>query len=211
MLPSIYLGSLILGGLLIGASIVLGGDSGFDNDVDTDADFGGELELEVAGAADGNGDLLYMDSEAGAWLPFLSMRFWTFGLASFGLTGSLFSLSTTVGMANIAEAISLGVSISVGVVVGWATSWAFQKLKSQRVTGDVGLQQLKGCEATVLLSVNSEKNGKIRTLVGGQTVDLLASSLDEHSLERGSKVLIVDIKDGIAMVTQMGQIAGPPP
>ena len=211
MLPSIYLGSLILGGLLIGASIVLGGDSGFDNDVDTDADFGGELELEVAGAADGNGDLLYMDSEAGAWLPFLSMRFWTFGLASFGLTGSLFSLSTTVGMANIAEAISLGVSISVGVVVGWATSWAFQKLKSQRVTGEVGLQQLKGCEATVLLSVNSAKNGKIRTLVGGQTVDLLASSLDEHSLERGSKVLIVDIKDGIAMVTQMGQIAGPPP
>lgn len=211
MLPSIYLGSLILGGLLIGASIVLGGDSGFDNDVDTDADFGGELELEVAGAADGNGDLLYMDSEAGAWLPFLSMRFWTFGLASFGLTGSLFSLSTTVGMANIAEAISLGVSISVGVVVGWATSWAFQKLKSQRVTGEVGLQQLKGSEATVLLSVNSEKNGKIRTLVGGQTVDLLASSLDEHSLERGSKVLIVDIKDGIAMVTQMGQIAGPPP
>ena len=211
MLPSIYLGSLILGGLLIGASIVLGGDSGFDNDVDTDADFGGDLELEVAGAADGNGDLLYMDSEAGAWLPFLSMRFWTFGLASFGLTGSLFSLSATVGMANIAEAISLGVSISVGVVVGWATSWAFQKLKSQRVTGEVGLQQLKGCEATVLLSVNSEKNGKIRTLVGGQTVDLLASSLDEHSLERGSKVLIVDIKDGIAMVTQMDQITGPPP
>ena len=211
MLPSIYLGSLILGGLLIGASIVFGGDSGFDSDMDVDADFEGDMDLSIAGVADGNGDILHIDAEAGAWLPFLSMRFWTFGLASFGLTGCLLSLSTSAGWASIANVVSLGVSVSVGFVVGWVTSWAFQKLKTERVTGEVGLQQLKGSEATVLLSVNSEKKGKIRTLVSGQTVDLLACSLDDGPLERGSKVLIVEIQDGIAMVTRMRQLASSNP
>ena len=90
------------------------------------------------------------------------------------------------------------------------TAWAFRKLKQDSVTGDVGMRQIKGSEATVLLSVSGSKPGKVRALVDGQSVDLLARSLDEGLLDRGEKVLVVDLKDGTALVTRLRQLSETP-
>ena len=64
-----------------------------DGDVEVDKDFGIE------------GDA------AAVWLPFLSMRFWVFGSAFFGLFGTL---ATLLGLTT--AGVTLGASIAVGVV-----------------------------------------------------------------------------------------------
>ena len=88
MLP-IYLVTLIVGGVLVLVSVFLG-DSDTDADVAADIDVDADLDL-AAGAdvdADGSLDVGLIDALQ-AWLPFTSMRFWTFFAAFFGLTGSL--------------------------------------------------------------------------------------------------------------------------
>jgi len=201
MLP-IYLGSLIVGGLLIAASIIMG-----DSDHDFDADADVDIDVDQDFDKDFDGEIIVMDGETGAWLPFLSMRFWTFGLASFGLTGVLFDLAERLGLGTPADALVTIVAVALGVVVGWITALVFRKLKQDNVSGDVGMKQIKGSEATILLSVSSSKPGKIRALVDGQTVDLLARSLDEGMLERGEKVLVVDLQEGTALVTRLRQLS----
>ena len=189
-----YLGSLIVGGLLIAASIVLG--SG-DTAVDIDAD--GDFDKDV--------DFTALDGETAAWLPFLSMRFWTFGSASFGLTGVLLEGAGMVGLGSPPSMVTAVVSGGVGLVVGWITAIAFEKLKKENITGDIGMRQIKGSEATVMLKIRSDRTGKIRALVDGQAVDLLARSLDEGELPRGEKVLVVDLQDGTALVTPMRELS----
>ena len=122
------------------------------------------------------------------------------------MTGSLLSLSGILAFAAIPSPITLIISSLVGIIVGWATAWGFNKLKNERVTGDIGMRQLKGSEATVLLKISDNKRGKIRTVLDDQTVDLLAHTLDDGVLERGVRVLIVELKDGTAIVTRMQEL-----
>jgi hypothetical protein len=131
------------------------------------------------------------------------MRFWTFALASFGLSGTLLAV---LGFGDLASA---AVSVPLGLGVGWAAAWFFRQLKQSNVTGDVGLRSVGGSEASVLLPVGPGKRGKVRALVDGQTVDLLAETRDGLLIGRGEKVLVVSIDDGIAQVTHVRRLPGP--
>lgn len=204
MLP-LYLGSLALGGLLILASIFMGGG---DHDAEAEAEAGldGELEAEVeaeadvGGGADKETDLAHAAGEAGGtWLPFLSLRFWTFALATFGASGALLDL---LGFSDLVAAPSAG---ATGVGVGWAVAWAFHRLKKDAVTGNVGLRSLAGREGRLLLSVGPDKLGKVRVEVDGQDVDLPARTMDDRLLAPQQQVLVVEIKDGVAQVTSIGR------
>ena len=64
----VYLGTLIVGGGLVGASLFADADHDMDADmdVDVDADFD----------ADHDADLASVDAADALWLPFLSIRFW---------------------------------------------------------------------------------------------------------------------------------------
>ena len=81
----------MFGGVLIGASVLLG-DS--DHDVDSDLDLDVDHDLDLDHDLDHD---LHIDAQAGGgggileWsvLPFGSLRFWTFLVESFGLMGSL--------------------------------------------------------------------------------------------------------------------------
>ena len=217
MLPW-YIGALVLGGALIGASIVLGaGDADLDSDldldvdgdvdldVDVDADVDVDLDADVDADADGDFD---KDVDAGTWLPFLSLRFWTFALMSFGLTGTLAQL-----LLDLAQPVEVGASAAVGLGIGWFAAWSFRRLKQATVTGRTQLTGLGGTEATVLLPVGPGKVGKVRALVDGHAVDLLARTVDDALLPRKERVLVVRIQDGVAVVTAMRRIAAgaPPP
>ncbi|NOY24847.1 MAG: hypothetical protein GXP62_03150 [Oligoflexia bacterium] len=224
MLP-VYLGSLCLGGVLILASLILGGsDHDIDHDVDHDLDLGGDLDTDVdidvdadvdvdvdadAGLDGGldhdldhdlgqTQDLQHQPSETGStWLPFLSLRFWTFALATFGGSGTLLDLLGFSDMATVPSALVTGLG------VGLAVSWAFHRLKNDNVTGDIGLRQVSGREGHLLLSVGPDKLGKVRVRIDGQDVDLLARTQDATSLPIREKVLVVRVEDGIAHVTSL--------
>lgn len=201
MLP-LYLGALGLGGVLIVASIAMGGGDhdadGGDADVGGDADADGDLDGD-GGDGDAHGGAGGKDVPAG-WLPILSMRFWTFFSFCFGLSGTLLS---ALGAAPVATGV---VATLLGVGVGWSAASIFRRLQHDQVSGEIELGGLRGAEARVLLAISEEHDGKVRVQVGGQDVDLPARTLDRGSLARGSTALVVEVRGGVAVVTPIRQL-----
>lgn len=209
MLP-VYVGALALGGALIAASILLGGgkdaEAGGDHDGDGGLD-GHDHDLSHDHDADLSHDhdhalaVSHVSAAAdGPWLPFLSLRFWTFALACFGLAGLGLSL---VGLPQVVVA---PVSALLGLALGWATAAIFRRLQRDAVSGTIHLHQQRGAEARVLLAVGPHKLGKVRLLVDGQDVDLPARTSDPHLIEPGRQALVVEVQDGVAIVTSVPQL-----
>jgi hypothetical protein len=192
MLP-LYVGSLALGGVLIAATMLLG-------DVDTDADFDVDGDLDVGLNGDYDAILVLKDPadamvDAGTWLPFFSLRFWTFALASFGASGIALHL---LGVTGVLGAV---VSALLGMGIGTAAAWVFRQLQLSQPSGNVGMLDVRGTEATVLLSVGPDKLGKVRVTVDGQHIDLPARTQGDTTMNRNGKALVLSVDDGIANIT----------
>ena len=254
MLLGIYLGSLALGGILIGASIALGSsdsdadhdadadvdadmdvdadadfdvDADADFDVDADADFDVDTDVDVDADMDVDADVdADMDADADAdvghamvhavsadladaadaavfagWKPFLSLRFWTFGLASFGATGALLTISVLPGLASLIVAAPTGLAIGTGVAA------LFRYLKKS-ATGQVSsTRSFRGREARVLLAIRPGGMGKIRIEVDGPDVDMLARTKENTEIPIQSKVLVITVEDGVAEVIPMPTVS----
>ena len=198
MLP-LYLGSLALGGVLIAASVIFGdtdgnADVGLDGDIDADADLGIGLDPD-AEALEILSDPSDAVAGAGTWLPFFSLRFWTFALAAFGTAGSLLHAMGVTGLLGAA------VSVVLGAGIGTGAAWTFRQLQMTQVSGNVGMRDVRGSEATVLLTVGPNKMGKVRIMMDGQHVDLPAQTGCEDTMNRDEKALIVSVDDGVAQIT----------
>ncbi len=85
---TVYLITAVVGGAFVLLSAFGGSHDDFDHDADFDSDAGFEsdagLDADFGADAD-HGELVHAD----VWLPFLSMRFWTYFLTFFGVTGML--------------------------------------------------------------------------------------------------------------------------
>src|SRR3954465_6454976 len=95
---ALYIGSLLFGGVLLGAS-VFGGhdhDAGGGHDAGHDADHG-----------DGH------QSAAASLLPLLSLRFWAFTFAFFGLAGTVLTLG---GLGALTPVVAGGFGLGSGYV-----------------------------------------------------------------------------------------------
>jgi membrane protein implicated in regulation of membrane protease activity len=229
MLLGIYLGSLAMGGILIGASLLLGGndsdadadadadldadmdldadvDVDADADLDADTDIDGDLDADVDADADADHDVdhaLALAAQAelaeaadspmfGGWLPFLSLRFWTFGLASFGATGAMLFF--------VSPALSLAASIPTGLVIGTTVAALFRYLKKSATGHVASTRSYRGREAKVLLTIRPDGVGKIRIPVDGPDVDMLARTKEGEEISIGSKVLVITVEDDVAEV-----------
>jgi hypothetical protein len=189
ILLAVYIGCLVLGGILIGAS-VLGVSKDVDGDGDVDA---------VDMAHDHDHDHLHLaDKDAPGALvasTVLSLRFWTFALASFGMTGLLLEL---LGVPAVA---GLPVSLVTGVGIGAAVATGLRMLARDTVSSAVGTRQLGGRDAEVVLALGPGKIGKVRLTHQGQTLELPATTREARRIERGERVLVVEVVNGRADVT----------
>ena len=126
----------------------------------------------------------------------LSLRFWTFALAFFGLTGVVFE-----GMKLVSDPrLVAGLAGGSGLVAGLGISLVLRSLKRQVVNSlptEVGFVGLTG---EVLLAVCPGDPGRIRVHSRGVDVDLPARGHDGATLPKGSKALVVDVTDGVATV-----------
>ena len=202
MLLESYFFSLALGGVVLLASIVAGGgNSDTDAGADGDLDGGFDKDFEFDKDFDFDKDLAKIDIndvDGGLWLPFLSLRFWTFGLVTYGMTGILLDF--------LQNMLAFPVALVTGITLGWVISYAFHRLKKSSVSSGTTLEQNRGQEGKVLLAIEKGKIGKIRIKQGGQLVDIPAQTNDDDRIEEGAKVLIVRIKDGIATVSDLEQL-----
>ncbi|MEC8277252.1 MAG: NfeD family protein [Myxococcota bacterium] len=203
MLP-FYIGAFLLGGILIMASIVLGGgnddfdkDISLDKDFDFNADADFDADIEADGAIDADLSAATGDLDGEGWLPFLSMRFWTFALACFGMSGTFMNALGT------SDLISAPISAVTGIGLGWMIAYAFHRLKTDTVSSNTSTTSLVNQEGKALLPISKEQRGKVRLSLGTEILDLEAITNDPMPIERGEKIIIVSVKGGTAVISSM--------
>lgn len=204
MLIYIYLASLIVGGVLLGASILLGGHDDADLDVEGDADLDldadADLDVEAEGGLDkdldvgGHGDL------SGILFSFLSLRFWTFFLAFFGLTGLVLG-----GLDLVSSPwLGLGLALGMGLGTGFGAMTIIRRLQSDTAGHAVSSSDYVGKTARVVVPFEGQKGvGKVRVDIKGNTVDLLASGLEDDGYDSKEEVLIIEMEGSRARVARM--------
>jgi hypothetical protein len=183
---SIYLGSFLFGGVLLGASI-FGGHDGQAGDG------------HGAGHGDTGGDGDGHDGHHGhghhlSQLPFFSLRFWAFALAFFGLSGAALALTGGLGLATPF------VAGGVGLGCGYLSARVLQGLARRPVGLLGGAEAHVGREAKVLLPVGKGTKGKVRLSIGGMSTDLIAETESDAALAPGDTALVVGMRGTVALV-----------
>ncbi|NVB43176.1 hypothetical protein G6O69_35460 [Pseudenhygromyxa sp. WMMC2535] len=200
MLIYAYVFALVLGAVLLGASIFLGGDDAdadadadMDMDMDADADVDGDLDLDghSGHGHDTHGDI-------GGFFGVLgSMRFWTFFAAFFGLTGLVLD-----GFDLAEPFVALPLAIVVGYLCGWMAVTLLRQLSANDTGVAAGIDDYVGKSGEMLLSAGPGRLGKIRIELKGTTVDVLANC-EDGQLTRGQHALIVEMRGHSALVVPM--------
>lgn len=192
MLVYLYLFSLIVGGVLLGASILLGGDTGdADADVDLDADAGHEMDHPHDVGGHGGADFFL-------W-TFRSIRFWTFFLAFFGLTGLVL---TWLGLVD-SPWLALGLSLGMGGVIGFGAAAAIRALGTDETGSVASSSDYIGKTARVVLPVRKGSVGKVRIQLRGTTVDVLAFTDEEEFGSRDEAMIIEMDESGRARIARV--------
>jgi hypothetical protein len=127
----------------------------------------------------------------------VSLRFWTFALASFGFLGA------GLHVIGIGEPVAALVAAPVSAVLGYVAAYIFWKLSRSEVGLATTLGQLRGAEAEVVLPIRVGGTGKVALKVSGQYTELLARTNDAAELGMRDRVLVVSIDEGVATVTSI--------
>lgn len=197
---TIYIAATIIGGILVVVSALGGSDGELDHEAemeleaDFDADIDAGVDVDVDAHADGAWD-------SAAWLPFLSLRFWTYFLAFFGLSGLLLSTLTNSSWATVVSTAG-----ATGFVCGFAVATLMRFLKKTQADSGVGSGDMVGAEGRVLLPIRIGETGKVRVQIKGDLIDLLALVDGDTPLEPGIDVIIVGFKDNTATVIPKEQL-----
>ena len=196
ILITLYAASAVFGGILIGAS-VLGVDKAHEAELHADShtDHGPVPGADSIDHDAAHGDSPHDVSTFAATL--LSTRFWTFALASFGVTGGLLHL------VGVADFLGFPVAVFLGAGIGIAVATMFRLADKRNVGSLADVKALRGKEAVVLLPITPSKPGKIRVVHDGGDLDLLAYTRDHLTIPVGDRVLVVDMKAGEATVTPL--------
>ena len=202
MLVYVYLFSFALGGLLLLASILLGDKDSGHPDAGSDAEVGGDGG-EVGHASHGLNHSV-VDSHGGAgsiigvFTAFLSMRFWMFFLAFFGLTGLVLDGLDLVPGSGLALALSL----AMGLVTGQVTVAVFRHLSTSETSTAAGAHDYVGKSGRVLVGFGPGELGKLRLTLKGTTVDVLATSDEEQRFAIGDSALVIQMNETTAVVAR---------
>jgi membrane protein implicated in regulation of membrane protease activity len=195
MLIILYLFTLIVGAVLLGASILLGGHGDLDADADVGVDLDADLDADVDADVDGldHGEVGGHGDVSGFLLTFVSFRFWTFFLAFFGMTGLVLDL---LGLVEN-EWITLALALVMGFGTGTGAMAAIRKLGADTSGEAIESSDYVGKTARVLVPFEGSRVGKVRVSLKGSQIDLLASSVeDDDSFAGREEVLIVEM-DGL--------------
>lgn len=175
-----------------GIFIFLGAAEGFDG-----VDFDHHVEWDLAGSEQIPPRLAPFLKFLLTWLPFLSLRFWTFGSATFGLSGLLLqTLEITQHPTQI-----FWISLVIGTIVGSGTAAIMRWLQT---TGEadslVRSEDLQGSSGLVTIPFDAASRGQVRVEVKGSQLHMLAMTSEERTFAKGDKVLVVGLENSVLWV-----------
>jgi len=188
---TLYWICLSIGGVFVLLAVLGGLDGlGFDHDFDHDFDHGVEIDhdLEDVDVAD-PGDRPPANSLRTLfdWLGiFRSLKFWTFGVCFFGVTGVV--LST---LFNLPPALVTIAAAIVGLLCGLFVAGLLRLLRRRQVDSLVRSADLVGLTGIVQVPFTPDSRGKVRLLVKGTMVDLIAYTDEKTEFNPGDLILVV--------------------
>lgn len=190
---TLYIASSVVAGVLLLLSLFGGGDHEFGHDTDTDTDLNHEVDHE----SDHGG----FTGGAASWIPFLSLRFYTYFFAGLGVAGLALTFLTTTPPSLI-----LILSLIVGSISGLATWITIKILRRTESSSAATESDCLGKEAEVTVGIKGRNAGRIRCTVRGDIIDFLAVSEEEAPLNPGDRVVIVAMDGGKAEVIRLESI-----
>ena len=137
------------------------------------------------------------------WIPFLSIRFWTYFAAAFGGMG----LALTF-LKMSAEPVTGLVSATVGAALGLTVTWIMRLLPRVTMHNTVLSEDFVGKEARVLVAGEGVQPGKIRVSIKGELIDILAKREDGGAIKSGETVVVVGLEGNEARVAHMDELMG---
>jgi hypothetical protein len=198
----IYLLAAILGGGLLGFSLLGGGDH--------DAGHGDASGLDAGHDFDHGGHDVGSDHDAGTgheiqqgWagelvLGLFRPRNLTFFLAGFGITGTLLTLLTATSTLG-----TLIPSLGMGLAAMLATHVTFMWLtRSDSAMDAVSDSDLEGCVGRVMLPLSPGERGRIACRVGDHMTYITATLAEGYSetLSPGREVVVLEVDHAVARV-----------
>lgn len=181
-------------------------DAGVDADIDADAGDVDFQELpfefdvegtEVEGAEAGSGSVGDVETPSGSTFnPLTSFKFWTFGMAFFGLTGFIFEQfglwNSTVGV--------LVLSLGMGVGSGLAISYLLH-LADQGGGDSIGERDYLGASGEVVVPIGDQRPGEVRMQIRGRTIEVLAEPWEEgRTFEKSETCFVLGVDEGTVQV-----------
>jgi hypothetical protein len=204
---AVYLTCLIVGGVFVGLSAL----GGLGKDADAGPHMGGagdhEHHLHLAHDGDHAHGPSLADASQGtagahgarrpaAWIPFLSFRFWTFGSAFFGLTGTLITLLALAG-----EPLALLLSGATGFGVGTLSAWIVRVLRQPVGAEAIEVSEYQGQVGELILPLVEGGLGKMRVRIRHRERELIVRAEEPVALPRGARVLVLGLdEDGRARI-----------
>ncbi|MEW5884393.1 MAG: NfeD family protein [Armatimonadota bacterium] len=189
----LYAVMALVGGGLVLLSAFAGHDHHVDHSGDLDLSADHDAHIEVAH----HGDVPASD----VWIAFLSLRFWTYFATIAGLLGLLLTLFTELSSTLIAAT-----SFTTGFLGGLFVALTVRFLQRSEGGSSVGVEDLIGVDARVVVTIHPGEEGKVRCSVRGETIDMLAVFDGEHTIPAGSDVMVVSIEGSRARVEPKGQV-----
>jgi membrane protein implicated in regulation of membrane protease activity len=138
----------------------------------------------------------------GAGPGVLSIRSALYGVFAFGFVGAALHIPG-ITSARAAGALAVG----SGVAAMLAAGFTFSRLDSAEASGAAYLAEAKGRRARVLLPCSPERPGKIRLELGGQQVDMQATS-EGPPIPAGTEVVVIDVREDVARVAPASVTGG---
>ena len=192
----IYSLCFIVGGIFVLLAAVGGLDGvDFAGDFDTDIHLPDHVDIHTPDHVDDIDVGTQIDQTLTAlrnrwWLPFLSLRFWTFALCFFGLTGLL----TQLVQPSLPGWLGALIAVLMGLFCGLVAALVLRSLSRQSVSSLVRPEDLAGQIGTVEIPFDAHSRGKVYLNLSGSRVSFLAMTQEERDFQLGDSVLVVGLE-----------------
>ncbi|MBM0740046.1 DUF1449 family protein [Phormidium sp. CLA17] len=198
---TIYWFCFAIGGVFVLLAL-LGGLDHFDldHDLDHDADLAVHLDTDIELVDPGSDSqntprpnsqrkrFTNRSRNPWGWLAIMkSLKFWTFGICFFGLTGLVLS-NLSVPLPAAVVAIS---SVMMGILCGGLVSGSLRALRHQQADSLVRSADLVGIAGTVEVPFNATSRGKVRLKIKGSILDVIAYTDEAKEFHSGEQVFVV--------------------
>jgi membrane protein implicated in regulation of membrane protease activity len=184
MLTVYIICAIVGGGLILVTAFTGGGDHDAGHDIGHDADVGHDVSHDSG-----------HDGADGPWLPFFSVRFWTYLIGVFGSVGLLLTL-----LSDSREPTTALLSAGTGLLSGLVAATLVRWLSTHESDSTAREADFLGQRARVTVPIRENQLGRIRTTVKGELLDILATAEEPKALAEGSEVVIIGMENGRATV-----------